>query len=269
MSTALTSVADVADIAAAVLGSPVHLTVLKHKPGRRCTWRAHGPQRSAIVKTYASERAATVAARLAGLAAGPPEPVVPELLHVDEHRRLVVLSELPGRTLRQAILSGDLDGCRAAGAAIAAWHTWWRDRPPKPLAAHTADAELAALDRWLGHLPAPQRRTVSAAARDLAQPWPCTTVVHRDLYEEQLILGERIGLIDLDDAASGPPELDIGNLAAHLELLALAAARRSSGTAPQRCSPATAPSPSSTGERSPAAGASHCYDSPASTATTG
>jgi Ser/Thr protein kinase RdoA (MazF antagonist) len=44
--------------------------------------------------------------------------------------------------------------------------------------------------------------------------------VHRDLYEEQIILGGRIGLIDLDDAALGPPELDVGNLLAHGELLA-------------------------------------------------
>jgi hypothetical protein len=34
--------------------------------------------------------------------------------------------------------------------------------------------------------------------------------VHRDLYEEQVLLGERVALIDLDDAALGPPELDIG-----------------------------------------------------------
>ena len=44
--------------------------------------------------------------------------------------------------------------------------------------------------------------------------------MHRDLYEEQILLGERIALIDLDDAALGPPELDIGNLLAHLDLFA-------------------------------------------------
>jgi aminoglycoside phosphotransferase (APT) family kinase protein len=46
-------------------------------------------------------------------------------------------------------------------------------------------------------------------------------VVHRDLYEEQIVLGTRVGLIDLDDAALGPPELDVGNLLAHADLLAL------------------------------------------------
>ena len=51
--------------------------------------------------------------------------------------------------------------------------------------------------------------------------WECTTVVHRDLYEEQIVLGDQVGLIDLDDAALGPPELDVGNLLAHLDLLEL------------------------------------------------
>ena len=49
--------------------------------------------------------------------------------------------------------------------------------------------------------------------------WAPATVVHRDLYEEQIMVDERIGLIDLDDSALGPPELDVGNLCAHIELL--------------------------------------------------
>mgnify|MGYP003297699673 CR=1 FL=1 len=33
-------------------------------------------------------------------------------------------------------------------------------------------------------------------------------MVHRDLYEEQVLLGDRVGLIDLDDAALGFREDD-------------------------------------------------------------
>ena len=33
------------------------------------------------------------------------------------------------------------------------------------------------------------------------------------------MVGDRVGLIDLDDAAAGPPELDLGNLFAHVGLL--------------------------------------------------
>ncbi len=66
---------------------------------------------------------------------------------------------------------------------------------------------------------------VAAALPALHGDWEYGTVVHRDLYEEQILLGERIGLIDLDDCALGPPELDVGNLVAHLDLLELVAER--------------------------------------------
>jgi aminoglycoside phosphotransferase (APT) family kinase protein len=56
---------------------------------------------------------------------------------------------------------------------------------------------------------------------ELEGEWTCTTVVHRDLDEEQVLVDERVALIDLDDAAIGPPELDLGNLLAHVELLEL------------------------------------------------
>ena len=79
-----------------LLGAPVELEMLKEKPGRRATMRARGSRRSAIVKVYASQRAATVAARIRGLAGGPDEPIVPEVLLLDEALHLVVLSEVPG-----------------------------------------------------------------------------------------------------------------------------------------------------------------------------
>jgi hypothetical protein len=38
-------------------------------------------------------------------------------------------------------------------------------------------------------------------------------------------MGERVGLIGLDCAALGPPELDVGNLLAHIDLLSLRSGR--------------------------------------------
>jgi Ser/Thr protein kinase RdoA (MazF antagonist) len=66
---------------------------------------------------------------------------------------------------------------------------------------------------------------VRRAGAELSAAWRTTTVVHRDLYEEQIVLDARIGLIDLDDAALGPAELDVGNLVAHIELLELRSGR--------------------------------------------
>jgi Ser/Thr protein kinase RdoA (MazF antagonist) len=203
-----------------LLGVPVALEELKRKPGRRRTLRARGPEGSAIVKVYASDRAPLVARRVAALASGPPEPVVPAVLDFDPQLHLVVLTDMPGRPLREALLHGDHATCFRVGAALGAWHAAWEGIRPAPLAEHTADRELEILSIRADAAPQPVARTVHAALPTLTGQWTCTTVVHRDLYEEQVLVGGRVGLIDVDDAALGPPELDIGNLIAHVELLA-------------------------------------------------
>ena len=204
-----------------ILAEPLAFEELKRKPGRRVTLRASGPRGSAIVKLYASDRASTVAARVNALAGGPPEPLVPRVLCVDRRLGLVALSELRGAPLRDFVLWGDRPACRRAGAALGAWHSFWREAPvPPTLARHTAHRELELLQARAYAAPVSIGRTAAWLAASMAGPWSCPTVVHRDLYEEQVLLGERVALIDLDDAALGPPELDLGNLIAHLELLA-------------------------------------------------
>jgi len=205
-----------------VLGTPVVLEELKHKPGRRTTSRAAGSKRTAIVKVYASERAPRVAARLGALAAGPAEPIVPDVLLCDAEAHLVALSEVPGVPLRDAILGGDLNTCARAGSVIGAWHRAWEGRSPDALVPHTAERELEILRSRIEGTSPEVAAAVRAALPDVpGGDWDASTVVHRDLYEEQIMVGEQIGLIDLDDAALGPPELDVGNLVAHIDLLAL------------------------------------------------
>ena len=211
--------ADLVQELAAVVGEPVTFEVLKDKPGRRCTARARGPAGTAIVKAYASDRAPVVAARVAALAAGPPEPQVPRLLRLHRAARLVVLTDVAGYPLTTAVASRDLAVCRRAGAALGRWHTaWWRTAP-KALRRHTAERELSVLTARAEEASPALRRAFGRSIAAMSAEWPCPTVVHRDLYEEQVVVGDRIGLIDLDDAAAGPPELDIGNLLAHVTLL--------------------------------------------------
>jgi Ser/Thr protein kinase RdoA (MazF antagonist) len=203
-----------------VLGAPVELELLKDKPGRRATMRALGSQRSAIVKVYESQRAPTVAARVRGLAGGPPEPVVPEVLLLDEALHLVVLSEVPGRPLTRSLTSGDRETCARGGAALGAWHTAGWGTAPGAHRPHTVARELGILDARLERTPDELAGAVRAVLPALAGgDWGWPTIIHRDLYEEQIMVGERIGLIDLDDSALGPPELDLGNLLGHLLLL--------------------------------------------------
>ncbi|MGH2848481.1 MAG: hypothetical protein ACRDL0_21140, partial [Thermoleophilaceae bacterium] len=129
-----------------LLGEGVTLEELKHKPGRRRTLRARAEDRTAIVKLYASERAALVAARITALAGGPREPRLPRVLLCDPALRLVVLSEVPGIPLRSALLEGDLASCHRAGAALGAWHRAWSAARPAPLRVHTPERELELLD---------------------------------------------------------------------------------------------------------------------------
>jgi Ser/Thr protein kinase RdoA (MazF antagonist) len=205
-----------------LLGAPVVLEELKHKPGRRRTLRAAGPRGRAIVKIYASDRAPAVAARLRVLAEGPPEPHLPRVLAVEPVAHTVVLSEVPGHPLREAVLNREAEACWSVGAVLARWHGFWRGRPVSPaLPRHSITRELEILrsssEGTSDRLRAAARSVIEALGDE---EWPLDTVVHRDLYEEQILLGEGIGLIDLDDAAVGPAELDLGNLLAHIDLLA-------------------------------------------------
>jgi Ser/Thr protein kinase RdoA (MazF antagonist) len=203
-----------------LLGAPIALEMLKDKPGRRSTMRARGSRRSAIVKTYASQRAAAVAARVRAIAGGPDEPIVPEVLLLDEALHLVVLSEVPGEPLTRSLTAGDRDACARAGGALGAWHAAWRGTSPGAHRRHTAPREIEILEERLARTPPELAAPVRAALHPLTHgDWGWPTIVHRDLYEEQIMVGERIGLIDLDDSALGPPELDIGNLLGHLLLL--------------------------------------------------
>jgi Ser/Thr protein kinase RdoA (MazF antagonist) len=210
---------------AELLGGEVTLEELKHKPGRRLTLRAHAGGRTAIVKVYASDRAAVVAARVRAIAVAGGEPQVPHVLHVDPELHLVVLSEVEGTPLSGPLLEGDLKAPARAGAALGAWHRRWEGVRPVPLADHSAERELDILWRQAAKVPAALASRVRAAAAGLNAGWHSTGVVHRDLYEEQILVGHSVGLIDLDDVALGPPELDIANLIAHLELLALRSGR--------------------------------------------
>jgi Ser/Thr protein kinase RdoA (MazF antagonist) len=211
----------VIDVLEEIVGAPIALEELKHKPRRRRTLRARGPRGTAIVKVYASDRASLVARRVESLAGGPQEPVVPTVIHVDPDLHLAILSDVPGRPLREPLLEGDLATCARSGAVLGTWHAAWHGAAPEALRPHTAEREVEALRARAEAASPPVARAVDDALPGLAKEWRCTTVVHRDLYEEQVVVDERVGLIDLDDAAVGPPELDLGNLVAHLELLEL------------------------------------------------
>jgi Ser/Thr protein kinase RdoA (MazF antagonist) len=121
--------------------------------------------------------------------------------------------------LREHVVAADLEACFRAGSALGSWHSAWLGFTPQGLAPHSAGRELRILRERADAATPEIASAVRRALPEVIPGWDCRTVVHRDLYEEQLLVGEHVGLIDVDDAALGPPELDVGNLIAHLELL--------------------------------------------------
>jgi Ser/Thr protein kinase RdoA (MazF antagonist) len=217
----LAALAKARPMLSALLGDPVSVSLLKLRPGRRATFRATGGRRSAVVKLYASDRVPEVASRLRALSAGPSEPAVPEVLAVDPGLRLLVLAHLPGEPLRTHVLRGDREALRHAGHALGGWHAAFAGAVPACMPDHTPERELRLLGERAASAPPSIGRAARRAVSELGCEWGCTTVVHRDLYEEQLLVGERVALIDCDDAAAGAPEIDVGNLLAHLHLLSI------------------------------------------------
>jgi hypothetical protein len=204
-----------------IVGSPVELEELAHRPGDHRTLRASGSERTAIVKLYATDRAAMVAARVGALGSVPPDVTVPRVISSDPELQMVVLTEVHGEPLTGALLERDAAACRCAGAAVGSWHRSWRRRAPSPLRPYGAGRELETVHRCADAAAPDLAGAVRRAAADLAEPWACTTVVHRNLTHARILMGERVGLIGLDHAALGPPELDMGNLLAHIDLLSL------------------------------------------------
>ncbi|HEX2292854.1 MAG TPA: hypothetical protein VHH55_06030 [Gaiellaceae bacterium] len=211
---------DVIEEVEAIVGTPVRLELLHQTPDRRSTYRASGSERTAIVKVYEEGGATKVALRIASLRDGPPEPRVPQVWASTDD--VVVLSELPGRPLRAAILAGDETACFRAGGALAAWHLYWRGRVPAALPPHALRDELEALRRQAETAPWVVGQAVEFALRAVENDpeWDSVTVIHRDLNEEKLVVDGAVGLTDVDHVAAGPPELDVGNFCAHLEHLA-------------------------------------------------
>jgi Ser/Thr protein kinase RdoA (MazF antagonist) len=207
------------------VGPPAVYEELKHKPGRRLTLRVRGTYRTAIVKLYRADSVPHVVEKISALAGGPPEPELPRVLASDRTARLVVLSHVPGTPLREAVLASDEAGCRRAGAAIARWHVVWAGVRPQGFPEHTIEDELANLVERAARAPHDIAAWVAETVHELREPWEAATVVHGNLDEGQVLLGERVGLIDLEDAALGPPELDVGSLLARLDLLELTTER--------------------------------------------
>lgn len=214
---------------------------LASEPG--ATLVAHRPEHRGVVRRAADSRATTytkvVRAKrfvrvLRGARLTVPGVAVPRVLAANEDAATITLAELPGCTLFE--LLGDSQASdaqvvtagRAVGRALAKLH---EVVPPPDVPSHDADAELGVTGRWvelatghdlLKHLPVPADRLLASLREQLGGRACRATLLHRDLHDKQLLLGDdQVGLLDFDLAAVGEPGVDLANLLVHLRLRAL------------------------------------------------
>lgn len=204
------------------------LALVSYRPCDRAVVRArHADGRTEYLKVVEPEDFADVLAR--HLAAAPVP--APEVLRADDDLAIVVLAELPGRPLRDAVLDGaevpdpgrllemlgrlaraplDLDVARLGPLAAAPRHA--------ALLRSILPASRRRIDRFveaLGEVELDERR-----------------VIHGDLHPGQVFVdgGRLTGLVDLDDAGRGDPVDDLATHLAHLSTL-LVTRRSAAGNA--------------------------------------
>ncbi|MEZ5215279.1 MAG: glycosyltransferase [Ilumatobacteraceae bacterium] len=186
---------------------------LRHVVGRRATCLVEGPDGArAVLKVFASQRAAAITGASSALAGAGLGDIVPASLAHHPAGHVGIVSFRPGVVLDELADDRFVDACEAAGLALARLHrsdarldrTW------------TVDQELDLLDR---RLPA-SLGELHRAVREFVVPGLLGAPVpsHRDCHPRQLVVTPTgaVAWIDLDDCATAPPGLDLGNLLAHL-----------------------------------------------------
>lgn len=198
---------------------PVRLTVRAYRPGRRAVVEAAGPHGRLFLKVVRPHRVADLHRRHRMFTeAGVPSP--PSLGYTTNG--VLVLQELPGQTLRQALRRGG-QPLPAAGdilnlldrlpGALAEQdpRRSWRDRAPH-YANVIAQVMPAEADRV---------RHLAEVIVDEGGVGPLVPV-HGDFYENQLLVhhGRICGLLDIDTAGAGDRLDDLACLLGHLSVLA-------------------------------------------------
>jgi Ser/Thr protein kinase RdoA (MazF antagonist) len=148
--------------------------------------------------------------------------LVPEIVLADDQCGLLVTTELPGAPLAAVLASSAGEHVLArVGRALAELHacpagplrpTTLRDHVAELIDPHPA-VLADELPEWSD--------VIHSAFASLASAGPCRPArvapIHRDFHVRQIIVGERIGVVDWDLAAAGDPLFDVAYLTTYLE----------------------------------------------------
>ena len=196
------------------------LEVLAYRPERRCAARVGEASRSVVLKLYREAGFRAAAARRDWLATQVDLPTCASIGSA-EADRAIALRWLPGETLAAQLRRGDATPAHvaAAGQALAALHD--RDASGLPAAPANipltrATAAAVSLDTLGPPLGEAARRILATLAPRLTDGDACVAL-HGDFHAKQVLIADAgAALLDLDDAAPGPPERDLGCFNAHL-----------------------------------------------------
>jgi len=205
----------------------IGVELVKHKPGRRCalayTMDGSGQRRRLFAKTYRNDRGAGIYEKLTRFSlpgAGANGVLVPKPVAYLPEIHMLVTEFVDGRPLSDPLYDGTSDApARRIATTIAALHGCgvrcerkWNPRE-----------ELKSTERWVADVPGATVRAARLLDRCRSEfeglPHHLEFPVHRDFYPEQLMDSDGATvLLDLDDACSGDPAVDLGNFVAHLKL---------------------------------------------------
>ena len=185
--------------------------VLRHVPGRRIAIAVDTPAGPGVLKIFSTPRARGNHRRLTMLDHTPARGHVPRSWGCDPTGHVGLVAWQPGETLHELPDERWVNGCFAAGAALASLHRSGAqlDR------AWTSTNELVQLRRATA---GPEQGLVvrAEAVCDRLADAPLVSA-HRDFHPKQVVVADgQAALIDLDDAAQAPSGLDVGNFLAHL-----------------------------------------------------
>lgn len=195
------------------------LTNLRYRPQRRYVGRldgAHG--QAALLKLYC-ERDYARACTAAAFRSRGPLGVAP-LLGAAAHHRALLFAWQPGQVLTDNLWAVAWHPTLFAtvGAALAALHA--QEQVILTTSAQddldTLDAAVKTIATLCPDLEKRVRTLAHIIAAELSSPGKLCPI-HGDFYADQVLVdGERVIVLDLDNAAWGDPALDLGTFAAHL-----------------------------------------------------
>ncbi len=165
----------------------------------------------------------------------PPDVEVAEPLGYSPKFRLLVVPALEGPTLQERLenqTESELQSkLERVGRAVATVHESPLAAYGDSLTSHGPSDEAAVLEKacrragaaaWPEEVTARFEQACAVVRDELTTGWPGPdrqSLIHRDLHPGQVVVnGGGVGFLDWDAAAWGEPELDLGNLAAHIML---------------------------------------------------